>query len=147
MWGTRRQSGIAYSCQRFIPTHVGNSKSSPSFPSAIAVHPHACGELFSLSSLNPKFFGSSPRMWGTRSFMGSKWILCRFIPTHVGNSALQRDKSCTSPVHPHACGELSSNSLNSDSVIGSSPRMWGTLIHYQLRYIISRFIPTHVGNS
>ena len=51
--------------------------------------------------------GSSPRMWGTLIYKIKVDILNRFIPTHVGNSCLERSGRMLFSVHPHACGELS----------------------------------------
>ncbi len=50
-------------------------------------------------------------------------------------------------VHPHACGEH--NSLPCGVVVrsGSSPRMWGTPLFSRRHFILTRFIPTHVGNT
>ena len=71
--------------------------------------------------------GSSPRMWGT----------------------LENLKQLASmrPVHPHACGELSTSIGRNVVCDGSSPRMWGTQCEQGLPVAVRRFIPTHVGNS
>jgi len=111
--------------------------------------------------------GSSPRMWGTRTYSNScRWYRW-FIPTHVGNSQIQSQKLEITLVHPHACGELTSTHSPSifsngssprmwgtrnlqcflDSQNGSSPRMWGTPSHSTRSPFFKRFIPTHVGNS
>ena len=92
----------------------------------------------------------------------------RFIPTHVGNTACSpltwlasavHPHACggntppstrrptQSPVHPHACGEHVLGGVKADWSRGSSPRMWGT--HFQIVGAgrLTRFIPTHVGNT
>ena len=50
-------------------------------------------------------------------------------------------------VHPHACGEHSSNGCCLACSIGSSPRMWGTRNANGGFTVWGRFIPTHVGNT
>ena len=111
------------------------------------VHPHACGELTSEFVKENARYGSSPRMWGTRENDEEVINMCRFIPTHVGNS---RNSSTAAPlfsVHPHACGELHRRYKRKSDNCGSSPRMWGTRIYHASYNIFFRFIPTHVGNS
>jgi len=126
MWGTRRDHARRPGHRRFIPTHVGNTASSPTPHRQQSVHPHACGEHNSRIAGIFSSSGSSPRMWGTR---GSRWgnRLCSwFIPTHVGNTS--QGCLCTEghTVHPHACGEHASYITIPPPTRGSSPRMWGT---------------------
>ncbi len=86
-------------------------------------------------------------MWGTRCLVDQLPDLCRFIPTHVGNTSLEQSGSCGSPVHPHACGEHFELWVRHGYLSGSSPRMWGTPC-IPLRHCSRlRFIPTHVGNT
>ncbi len=67
MWGTPCLPGPFLLCQRFIPTHVGNT---------------------STATRSSRTNGSSPRMWGTLKFTVSLGLNSRFIPTHVGNTLL-----------------------------------------------------------
>ncbi len=71
----------------------------------------------------------------------------RFIPTHVGNTAVAKAISDVLVVHPHACGEHSWASPLATIRTGSSPRMWGTLYQGYGERDCKRFIPTHVGNT
>ena len=91
--------------------------------------------------------GSSPRMWGTQQRMVARLSSRRFIPTHVGNTFFSGSAIDEDAVHPHACGEHALNSHPDGDVIGSSPRMWGTLDSGLYRMAYHRFIPTHVGNT
>jgi len=128
MWGTRLMYSFNLFMSWFIPTHVGNSFTLFCPEPAGGVHPHACGELCSpiLPAHSPS--GSSPRMWGTLA--GVYWIgeLEWFIPTHVGNSATAPIARVCQEVHPHACGELTRPLFPPFLALGSSPRMWGTLL-------------------
>ncbi len=111
------------------------------------VHPHACGEHL----LHYPYFqhtpGSSPRMWGTRFPQKHENLYDRFIPTHVGNTWPQSRLPHRISVHPHACGEHSCLVPYLLVCFGSSPRMWGTQPTHQQALGLSRFIPTHVGNT
>ena len=86
MWGTLSSQTRRCKCNRFIPTHVGNSETGCIMAGKDSVHPHACGELTFVFASNIAFCGSSPRMWGTRFQRTSRFPRPRFIPTHVGNS-------------------------------------------------------------
>ncbi len=147
MWGILfRRCGMGV-FPRFIPTHVGNTVMMLAFYGCQAVHPHACGEYKVNTDAPPDTHGSSPRMWGILLFPFQYGRNLRFIPTHVGNTSLLPPVSGWASVHPHACGEYLLSSKNLYPACGSSPRMWG--IHKDKKYQerLSRFIPTHVGNT
>ena len=147
MWGTLGRGGRVARFIRFIPTHVGNTGVEPRRTWPPAVHPHACGE----HTIDPPkaipMTGSSPRMWGTRHCRSVCRGRCRFIPTHVGNTALPPGYQKLGPVHPHACGEHLPVPPATRIFAGSSPRMWGTRGDRRTRRNPRRFIPTHVGNT
>ncbi len=65
-------------------------------------------------------------MWGTLCAGDALAVQGRFIPTHVGNTAVITVSLDESTVHPHACGEHSLTEFAVKPVAGSSPRMWGT---------------------
>ena len=132
---------------RFIPTCVGNSTNHSSGITSAPVHPHVCGELFNTSCHSNHSPGSSPRVWGTLVIPCCNLFPYRFIPTCVGNSLgyLQPRDGVT--VHPHVCGELAGKEQIFVHRIGSSPRVWGTLLPYAPLVNFLRFIPTCVGNS
>ena len=126
---------------------MGNSNVPLRINSKVTVHPHACGELAPNRRDAGSDTGSSPRMWGTLDLMRYARQMCRFIPTHVGNSRVNLLKKMLVTVHPHACGELERMMKKLSICVGSSPRMWGTRSRYLLSLPNLRFIPTHVGNS
>ena len=132
MWGTPDGAFADSTSFRFIPTHVGNSSPLSTPGSSGSVHPHACGELSRSQSCSILYYGSSPRMWGTREVPAPRLRSPRFIPTHVGNSPSPGFPGSSGSVHPHACGELASSARRRVSAVGSSPRMWGTLhVHHR----------------
>ncbi len=87
MWGTRDIQKTQRKRLRFIPTHVGNTLRVFQEVHQLTVHPHACGEHAFSASECYIFYGSSPRMWGTRIISSSIVSVLRFIPTHVGNTS------------------------------------------------------------
>ena len=105
MWGTRFKRLVRADLGRFIPTHVGNTCRNSTFYCSKTVHPHACGEHLFYLYQEQNVNGSSPRMWGTLSFIYTYFQCFRFIPTHVGNTFEQYHVDIELPVHPHACGE------------------------------------------
>ena len=111
-----------------------------------SVHPHACGEHYSIKIVAKTCYGSSPRLWGTYMFLLRILYNFRFIPTPVGNILHIFAHFWHRSVHPHACGEHHSFALKSTDLIGSSPRLWGTYGCCFLYYSLFRFIPTPVGN-
>ena len=70
MWGIQLPNTATLWPSRFIPTHVGNTRTHPEHGSHMAVHPHACGEYYCPPSLSHSGDGSSPRMWGIRAASG-----------------------------------------------------------------------------
>jgi len=86
-------------------------------------------------------------MWGTLLGLLTGLLQGRFIPTHVGNTGSSRSRRHRLSVHPHACGEHLIPKRSMPWMIGSSPRMWGTLKAGCPKDGIVRFIPTHVGNT
>ena len=147
VWGTL-QDLVDYAVRvRFIPTCVGNTAGSSAAHGRGSVHPHVCGEHGVYLVVSLGWYGSSPRVWGTRyraTVLGDRK---RFIPTCVGNTRSGTESPGVRPVHPHVCGEHVAAVTVRVRVIGSSPRVWGT--HQAGRGIPPgpRFIPTCVGNT
>ena len=147
MWGIPRPKVSRSHLSRFIPTHVGNTGTGPGTVEADTVHPHACGEYVTARRGIDIEIGSSPRMWGIHGRQLPPELRSRFIPTHVGNTWPARNPRESPSVHPHACGEYPWNPPPAPCWPGSSPRMWGILHLLHLERQLSRFIPTHVGNT
>ena len=71
----------------------------------------------------------------------------RFIPTPVGNALPLPAERQANPVHPHARGEREVVRGQWQSLLGSSPRPWGTPDVSRATFPRFRFIPTPVGNA
>ena len=147
VWGTRQCRRVSSCLLRFIPACVGNSYRRHLECTIYAVHPRVCGELGTLSIGLPRTCGSSPRVWGTPADYTVVRDLSRFIPACVGNSCFGRSMRPSGRVHPRVCGELSVRPIFSIMDIGSSPRVWGTLVNRPVMLFQMRFIPACVGNS
>ena len=65
----------------------------------------------------------------------------------MGNSVKRSLSPATTPVHPHVHGELPLILSGLTSLIGSSPRAWGTPSSRGRCRADRRFIPTCMGNS
>ena len=112
--------------------------------------------------------GSSPLAWGTRRGRDARRELVavhphsrgehdgggvviaqveRFIPTRVGNTRCCGARSRARSVHPHSRGEHGDYLRNVTRPYGSSPLAWGTLVDLEVDLLVSRFIPTRVGNT
>ncbi len=147
VWGTLDAVHLLDSQMRFIPTGVGNTMVEIEPFCQAAVHPHGCGEHSLASFAAAKPAGSSPRVWGTPLTPGRTESIVRFIPTGVGNTFFRFPLHPNAPVHPHGCGEHKLGPVGPACYHGSSPRVWGTLIHGQETTRRCRFIPTGVGNT
>ena len=69
----------------------------------------------------------------------------RYIPTLVGRLFAQRFRLYQSPVHPHACGEISYHIHPCQIAYGTSPRLWGDWNNNVICTLWVRYIPTLVG--
>ena len=147
VWGTREQRQPLRPDRRFIPTGVGNTSIVRRYFCPLTVHPHGCGEHVVREICASASVGSSPRVWGTLLTQPSHLVINRFIPTGVGNTRSASLPAFLPAVHPHGCGEHSSISLKFAINSGSSPRVWGTLKNFLVLVVLSRFIPTGVGNT
>ena len=65
VWGTLMLKQHIPNGPRFIPTGVGNTNALANQNGSMPVHPHGCGEHTNNARFKAKFYGSSPRVWGT----------------------------------------------------------------------------------
>ena len=113
----------------------------------ISVHPRVCGELAEAQMEYLRSCGSSPRVWGTRTYTHWTSQNFRFIPACVGNSPPKLFQEKELVVHPRVCGELPEGGDAFPVYFGSSPRVWGTQPKPPRLTLQVRFIPACVGNS
>ena len=146
MRGTVRVSQSVVPRSRFIPACAGNSKIYLIPQRHRPVHPRVCGEQSLRVSPPARFRGSSPRVRGTARPRAGGPVRRRFIPACAGNRPLCSATPRPLTVHPRVCGEQSSLSGEALNLVGSSPRVRGTV--QSLCSVISspRFIPACAGN-
>ena len=105
-WGTPVRRDPSHLSIRFIPTCMGNSRSTTGPATRRSVHPHVHGELYVQTPDAGFRVGSSPRAWGTLEIAGEALEPVRFIPTCMGNSQGCPGQGGHLAVHPHVHGEL-----------------------------------------
>ena len=115
--------------------------------SVTPVHPHVRGEYILSCCRTVTGSGSSPRAWGIQVYVDKTNGKIRFIPTCVGNTERRAPAQHPGPVHPHVRGEYVLGQGIAGNWSGSSPRAWGIRKHNIWQALISRFIPTCVGNT
>ena len=146
-WGTLSCLSYCLLSCRFIPTWVGNTSDSSISSYGASVHPHMGGEHAIDIAKGIYFDGSSPHGWGTLIRVDTQLGNIRFIPTWVGNTRLKITVRRLIAVHPHMGGEHLSVPCYDIGLSGSSPHGWGTHYFTVDITVISRFIPTWVGNT
>ena len=125
VWGYRGVGRGHARTTRFTPTRVGIPCFGTAPPRPAPVHPHACGDTVSRSSLPALLAGSPPRVWGYLEVCRGARGCSRFTPTRVGIPSCTSRIGPVPPVHPHACGDTPTVSVCEAVAIGSPPRVWG----------------------
>ena len=131
---------------RFIPAPAGNMYRTARSRCLEPVHPRACGEHSPASDRGCRKRGSSPRLRGTYLLGRVRVLNQRFIPAPAGNMTSNPPVTYIHTVHPRACGEHYRVGLTEGLVVGSSPRLRGTLIGAGRTAHDGRFIPAPAGN-
>ena len=147
MRGTRLVALSPEPSHWFIPAYAGNTLSPLRYTAIPLVHPRVCGEHMSDELRDNLNAGSSPRMRGTLRLTVRMSFWRRFIPAYAGNTLHAKYCMGMVPVHPRVCGEHCVRVAFRKPIIGSSPRMRGTLRMCHLPILSSRFIPAYAGNT
>ena len=132
---------------RFIPAGAGNAQSAGARRAATPVHPRGCGERVEHKARFTAKAGSSPRVRGTPTSPLGGVSPARFIPAGAGNATAPPSSRSATPVHPRGCGERVRLSRLYGLMLGSSPRVRGTLPLELLVALPGRFIPAGAGNA
>ena len=143
--GTLRQTTYAGRLIRFIPACAGNAPQISLAPPTKAVHPRVCGERYQRIRCRTEFGGSSPRVRGTPSQCNTGIQRFRFIPACAGNAERLLLKPRAPAVHPRVCGERLAPTHKFKCLVGSSPRVRGTLVRVRLRPLHSAVHPRVCG--
>ena len=130
-----------------IPAHAGNTFPRRAPRPSRRDHPRACGEHVAVARIHVIPSGSSPRMRGTLMAGSIGGLATGIIPAHAGNTAITSCRYTRWRDHPRACGEHGVLKSTDSPLVGSSPRMRGTLGQDQLLRIVHGIIPAHAGNT
>ncbi len=93
------------------------------------------------------WWGSSPRMRGTRAVIVRGGWVTGLIPTYAGNTFHTVRVTARQWAHPHVCGEHLRMQVFQHKKLGSSPRMRGTPLSERPPNINVGLIPTYAGNT
>ena len=133
-WGSsprlRGTLGVAVTLRALegiIPALAGNTFRTRSTSWAPRDHPRACGEHFLIVPLWWSFPGSSPRLRGTHHEPRGRQRGRGIIPALAGNTTRARGPRRCARDHPRACGEHCRRQPAGGDLLGSSPRLRGTL--------------------
>ena len=130
-----------------IPALAGNTDVRVAQCHGCWDHPRACGEHSpGMPAMSP-IWGSSPRLRGTLRVPYRPRLAHGIIPALAGNTGIVMVELIAPGDHPRACGEHLIASINSSGVVGSSPRLRGTLRIRERGAIPMGIIPALAGNT
>ena len=127
MRGTHQSDEGAVTIEGIIPADAGNTCLTLSTSATPRDHPRGCGEHIRRRVCIEQWTGSSPRMRGTRGADLEPVLLVRIIPADAGNTRSSVGTEWAGEDHPRGCGEHYIRDRTPMTIIGSSPRMRGTL--------------------
>ena len=130
-----------------IPALAGNTYGKPRTPSAAGDHPRACGEHKGYKFRRSKGMGSSPRLRGTRDRSTGRHSHGGIIPALAGNTDYTLLFIAAFWDHPRACGEHWWLCFHALIILGSSPRLRGTLLAVTKLEWNCGIIPALAGNT
>ena len=127
MRGTPTKAKTRRSNNGIIPAHAGNTCGVTRRLSRHVDHPRACGEhRFDLLVIDD---------------------MAGIIPAHAGNTLMPLFVLSRGRDHPRACGEHRLGKIFAITLMGSSPRMRGTLYRKLDVDSFTGIIPAHAGNT
>ena len=110
-------------------------------------HPRVCGEHARKRSSGPCCGGSSPRVRGTRVLVVSVRLHEGIIPACAGNTRTALLQWLRLGDHPRVCGEHIAPGAVAMTLLGSSPRVRGTLSRLLRFTLRTGIIPACAGNT
>ena len=133
--------------QGLIPARAGKTVCVCCCLGVMGAHPRACGENARRRGGAVPDRGSSPRVRGKPSPVGSSPSASRLIPARAGKTRRRSTRSAAPSAHPRACGE---NPCQQPSVFprrGSSPRVRGKHYGSQSAAPPDWLIPARAGKT
>ena len=154
--------------ERSIPTRVGTTWMRITRQKMSTVHPHACGDNVEAPPPPATSSGPSPRVWGQRQMVAGLGVHRGPSPRVWGQPPQTGLPSCSTTVHPHACGDNHGEEVHLSALpsvhphacgenevvdhryrdhLGPSPRVWGQHEEAGVLNGSRRSIPTRVGTT
>ena len=130
-----------------IPALAGNTFNERTYWAILRDHPRACGEHSVGTPPDGWGLGSSPRLRGTRGVAMLAGAAYGIIPALAGNTRFHSTQCCVTRDHPRACGEHILGRSTRPIVLGSSPRLRGTLCQFFSVWACRGIIPALAGNT
>ncbi len=134
-------------CNRFIPTHAGNTQVYYGRAVGFSVYPRSRGEHYPAAPRTPSSPGLSPLTRGTLFVILPKCRCHRFIPAHAGNTWRVSGDFKFQSVYPRSRGEHGGSGGGGFNAAGLSPLTRGTPQKRRPQRGHHRFIPAHAGNT
>ena len=148
MCGEQQQNhGHVRSGGGIIPACAGNRSRRRSKRWSLRDHPRVCGEQISVTFPRHDMAGSSPRVRGTGRAAGRYFDHDGIIPACAGNRKSDSGSTCRVRDHPRVCGEQEKGETNIKALVGSSPRVRGTVPKASIAPVPQGIIPACAGNS
>ena len=145
--GTRAGHSYHHGFLGIIPALAGNTQTAVVHMDYSRDHPRACGEHVAPPSPSGFLLGSSPRLRGTPRACSRMYSRTGIIPALAGNTSCSGSPLPQTADHPRACGEHSSITSNTSWILGSSPRLRGTLKKFCMFPYSYGIIPALAGNT
>ena len=130
-----------------IPACAGNTDHVVSFESALRDHPRVCGEHPMTQRTALTVAGSSPRVRGTHAVPLPPQFRPGIIPACAGNTDKVFGQKTIGRDHPRVCGEHLARRWALRRLMGSSPRVRGTLCGSLSAPNLTGIIPACAGNT
>ena len=145
--GTRGGWSCVLGVLGIIPALAGNTALCCLRRSVFWDHPRACGEHKDCGSRRRMGQGSSPRLRGTLADGVLLHAPHGIIPALAGNTSMRDMIPSSGRDHPRACGEHGVHDHIGADLLGSSPRLRGTLLQCCCLPFTPGIIPALAGNT
>ena len=132
---------------RLIPACAGKTSSKSNRVPPASAHPRVCGENRAAACWRCQPSGSSPRVRGKLSNMGSFQGCSGLIPACAGKTSSRRRARASRPAHPRVCGENRGLNSGFECLEGSSPRVRGKRGSAYRCVVATRLIPACAGKT
>ena len=147
MRGTVIQQKAWFVTKRITPACAGNRKILGTYATLDEDHPRVCGEQQGAAGLGLLRLGSPPRVRGTEPHFHGLLRGHGITPACAGNSTKIEFDPWKEADHPRVCGEQYACKASCDAILGSPPRVRGTVGRVLGGPVQAGITPACAGNS